>query len=462
MQNITEKLDYDFITKVIQLWIISEDLPTSKDGIKEYTGIQKAAILCIILGKETAGEVFKRLSQKHVEMITWEIARIDVVLAETNNSIIQEVMTYVDKKDFLFTGGIHYAKDVLEQSLGVDKSIDIINRLTPSLQLRPFDFVHKCDPAHLLNFIQQEHPQTIAVILSYLEPNKAAAILQNLPYEVQSDVTRRIACMDRISPEILREVERVLEKKLATISNEDYMNVGGVESVVEILNMIDHKTEKQIIEILEDDDPELAEEIKKRMLIFEDIIMLSDRDIQKVMREVDSQELAKALKDVDVEVQDKIFRNMSKRASDMLKEDMEYMGPIRKRDIEEAQEKIVTIIRKLEESSEIILCRPGEDELIGEEKKPKKNITFYKFITNLTDIQILELHNNIDLNFIIKALIHVEPCIVYKLLRSLSIRKALQFKWWLYKARKRCYDLNDMINAQEEIMNYDFKEENNE
>jgi flagellar motor switch protein FliG len=204
----------------------------------------------------------------------------------------------------------------------------------------------------------------MSLILAYLEPGKASVIIQNLPTEVQTDVARRIATMDRTSPEVLREVERVLEKKLSSLSSEDYTAAGGVESIVEILNLVDRTSEKQIIEALEAEDPELAEEIKKRMFVFEDIVMLDDRSIQKVLREVDSAELAKALKSVDEEVQDKVFRNMSKRAAGMLKEDMEFMGPIRVKDVEEAQQKIVAIIRKLEEAGEIIIARGDEDELV--------------------------------------------------------------------------------------------------
>ena len=216
----------------------------------------------------------------------------------------------------------------------------------------------------MLNFIQQEHPQTIALILAYLEPPNASMILQNLPSEIQSDVARRIATMDRTTPEVLREVERVLEKKLSTVSNEDYTSAGGVDSIVEILNLVDRASEKSIIESLEDEDPDLAEEIKKKMFIFEDIVMLSDRDIGKVLREVNTEDLSKALKQVDTEVQDKIFRNMSKRAGTMLREEMEYMGPIRIKDVEEAQQKIVSIIRHLEDKGEIVIARSEEDELV--------------------------------------------------------------------------------------------------
>jgi flagellar motor switch protein FliG len=335
-----------------------------KKGNKEFTGRQKAAIFLVTVGSEISAEIFKYLREDEIETLTFEIARLETIEPEQKDAILQEFQELMMANQFISTGGIDYARELLEKALGSQKAIDIINRLTSSLQVRPFDFIRRTDPAHLLNFIQQEHPQTIALILAYLEPNKASVILQNLPHEVQSDVARRIATMDRTSPEVLREVERVLEKKLSTLSSEDYTAAGGVGSIVEILNLVDRASEKQIIEALEDEDPELAEEIKKRMFVFEDIVMLDDRAIQKVMREVDSQELAKALKSVDTEVQDKIFKNMSKRAAGMLKEDMEYMGPVRLKDVEEAQQKIVSIIRHLEDNGEIVVARSGEDELV--------------------------------------------------------------------------------------------------
>jgi flagellar motor switch protein FliG len=337
---------------------------SKKKGVKEYTGRQKAAIFLVTIGSEISAEIFKYLREDEIETLTFEIARLETIDAEQKDAILQEFQELMMANQFISTGGIDYARELLEKSLGSQKAIDIINRLTSSLQVRPFDFIRRTDPAHLLNFIQQEHPQTIALILAYLEPNKASVILQNLPQDVQSDVARRIATMDRTSPEVLREVERVLEKKLSSLSSEDYTTAGGVESIVEILNLVDRASEKQIIEALEDEDPELAEEIKKRMFVFEDIVMLDDRAIQKVMREVDSQELAKALKSVDTEVQDKIFRNMSKRAAGMLKEDMEYMGPVRLKDVEESQQKIVSIIRHLEDTGEIVVARSGEDEMV--------------------------------------------------------------------------------------------------
>lgn len=331
---------------------------------KDMTGRQKAAIFLVTLGSEISSEIFKHLREDEIEALTFEIARLETVDAEDRDRVLQEFQELMMAQDFISTGGIEYARELLEKSLGSQKAVDIINRLTSSLQVRPFDFIRRTDPTHLLNFIQQEHPQTIALILAYLEPNKASVILSSLPHDIQSDVAKRIATMDRTSPEVLREVERVLEKKLSTLSSEDYTAAGGVESIVEILNLVDRSTEKTIIESLEEEDPELAEEIKKRMFVFEDIVMLDDRAIQKVLREVDTSELAKALKSVDTEVQDKIFRNMSKRAATLLKEDMEYMGPIRMKDVEESQQKIVSIIRKLEEQGEIVVARAGEDELV--------------------------------------------------------------------------------------------------
>ncbi len=331
---------------------------------KELTGRQKAAIFLVTLGSEVSAEIFKHLREDEIEALTFEIARLENIESEERDRVLMEFQELMMAQDFITTGGIDYARELLEKSLGSQKAIDIINRLTSSLQVRPFDFIRRTDPAHLLNFIQQEHPQTIALILAYLEPQKASIILGSLPHEIQSDVAKRIATMDRTSPEVLREVERVLEKKLSTLSSEDYTSAGGVESIVEILNLVDRSTEKVIIESLEEEDPELAEEIKKRMFVFEDIVMLDDRAIQKVLREVDTSELAKALKSVDSEVQDKIYRNMSKRAASLLKEDMEYMGPIRLKDVEEAQQKIVSIIRKLEDQGEIVVARAGEDELV--------------------------------------------------------------------------------------------------
>lgn len=330
----------------------------------EFSGKQKAAIFLLTVGPEVAADIMKRLSEAEVDTLTYEIARLDKIRPEDKEKVLQEFQELMMAQEFISRGGIDQARAILEKALGTQKAIDIVNRLTSSLQVRPFDFVRRQDPSQLLNFIQNEHPQTIALILSYLDAPKSAMILGSLSHQIQADVARRIAKMDRTSPEVLREVERVLERKLSTLSNEDYTMAGGIDVVVEVLNNVDRSTEKSIIEALEEEDPELAEEIKKKMFVFEDIVLLDDKAIQKVLRELDNQDLAKALKAVDTEVQEKIFRNMSKRAAALLREDMEFMGPIRLKDVEDAQQKIVNIIRKLEEDGEIVVARAGEDELV--------------------------------------------------------------------------------------------------
>ena len=330
----------------------------------QLTGRQKAAVFLVSLGSDVSSEIFKHLREDEIEQLTFEIARLDKIEPDDKDRVLQEFQEMMMAQEFISQGGIDYARDVLERALGTQKAIDIVNRLTSSLQVRPFDFIRRTDPSHLLNFIQGEHPQTIALILAYLDPQKAALILAELPHNTQADVAKRIAEMKRTSPDVLREVERVLERKLSTLASEDVTQAGGIDTVVEVLNNVDRGTEKIIIEALEEEDPELAEEIKKRMFVFEDIVLLDDRSIQKVLREVDTQELAKALKGVDNEVQEKIFRNMSKRAASLLREDMDFMGPIRLRDVEEAQQKIVNIIRKLEDAGDIVVARAGEEELV--------------------------------------------------------------------------------------------------
>jgi len=330
----------------------------------QLTGRQKAAIFLVSLGSDISSEIFKHLREDEIEQLTFEIARLDKIEPEDRDRVLAEFQEMMMAQEFISNGGIDYARDVLERALGTQKAIDIVNRLTSSLQVRPFDFIRRTDPSHLLNFIQGEHPQTIALILAYLDPQKGAQILSGLGHQIQADVAKRIAQMDRTSPDVLREVERVLERKLSTLASEDFTSAGGIDSIVEVLNNVDRGTEKIIIEALEEEDPELAEEIKKRMFVFEDIVLLDDRSIQKVLREVDTQDLAKALKGVDAEVQEKIYRNMSKRAASLLREDMDFMGPIRLRDVEESQQKIVNIIRKLEESGDIIVARAGEEELV--------------------------------------------------------------------------------------------------
>jgi flagellar motor switch protein FliG len=257
-----------------------------------------------------------------------------------------------------------FAHEVLTRAFGQDKAMSIIGRLTQVFTVRPFDIVRTADPDQLINFIQNEHPQTIALILAHLSAQQAAKIVKALPEGTQTEVAKKLALMDRTNPEIIREVERVLEKKLSVIMGEDYTAAGGVEAVVELLGYVDRGTEKSIIETLEIQDPELAEQIKKLMFVFDDLISIDDRGIQRLLREVDGKELSVALKGATDEVKEKLFGNMSKRAVAMLKEEMDFMGPVRVREVDEAQTKIVNIIRSLAENNEIIISRGGDEEMI--------------------------------------------------------------------------------------------------
>lgn len=330
----------------------------------ERTGREKAAMLLISLGPERSAEIFKHLKEEEIEQLTLEIANIRTVTPEEKEKVLEEFYQICLAQEYIAEGGISYAKEILEKALGTQKALDVINKLTVSLQVRPFEFVRKADPAQLLNFIQKEHPQTIALILAYLKPQQAAAVLASLPQDKQADVARRIAVMDRTSPEIIKEVERILEKNLSSLVTEGFTAAGGVQAIVNILNTVDRGTEKYIMETLEIEDTDLAEEIRKRMFVFEDILTLDNRSIQRFLREVDNNLLAVALKGATEEVQKVIYSNMSKRLAEMIREDIEYMGPVRLKDVEEAQQKIVNIIRKLEDAGEIIISRGGGDEII--------------------------------------------------------------------------------------------------
>ncbi|MGI6703176.1 MAG: flagellar motor switch protein FliG [Clostridia bacterium] len=333
-------------------------------GKENLTGREKAAILLIALGPENSSKVFKHLTDEEIEELTLEIANMRKVTPEIKNKIIEEFYQICVAQEYISEGGIEYAKEVLEKALGSQKALDIVNRLTSYLQVRPFDFVRKADPNQVLNFIQNEHPQTISLILAYLNAQQSATILSALPPEKQAEVAKRIAVMDRTSPEIIKQVERVLEKQISSLVTHDYTSAGGIQTIVNILNSVDRSTEKNIMETLEVEDTELAEEIKKRMFVFEDIITLDNRSIQRFLREADNDVLAVALKGANDEVASVIFDNMSKRLAEMITEDMEFMGPVRLRDVEEAQQKIVNTIRKLEDAGEIVISRGGGDEII--------------------------------------------------------------------------------------------------
>ena len=315
---------------------------------EEFTGLQKAAILLITLGPERSADIFKHLKEDEIEELTLEIANTRSISPQVKEDVLNEFYQICLAQQYIAEGGIGYAKELLDKALGADKAQEVISKLTASLQVRPFEFVRKTDPSQLLNFIQDEHPQTIAMILSYLTAPQASMVLGALPPEKQADVAKRIAMMDRTSPDVIKEVERVLERKLSSLVNQDYTIVGGVDAIVSILNAVDRSTEKHIME----------------SLVFEDILLLDDRAIQRVLRDVDNADLGVALKAANEEVQNVIFKNLSKRLAAMIKEDMEFMGPVRMKDVEEAQQKIVSVIRKLEDAGEIVISRGGGDEIV--------------------------------------------------------------------------------------------------
>lgn len=332
---------------------------------ERISGRQKAAILLISLGTEVSSKIFQHLPEDEIEQVSLEIANTHKIAPENKDRVFEEFHQLALAQEYINQGGIEYAKELLEKALGSTRAVEVLHRLTATLQVRPFDFVRKTDPSQLSNFIQNEHPQTIALVLAYLEPQQASVVLSSLPPDRQADVARRIAKMDSTSPDIIREVEKVLERKLSSLVTQDYASAGGVEAVVQLLAQCDRATEKVILESLEVADPELAEEIRKRMFVFEDIILLDDKSVQVVLREIDlSKDLPLAIKVASEDVKAKVYRNLSKRAAENLRENLDYLGPVRLRDIEEAQQKIVNIIRKLEDEGQVIVARGGGDEVV--------------------------------------------------------------------------------------------------
>jgi flagellar motor switch protein FliG len=322
-------------------------------------GRKKAAILLACLGAEPASKVLGTFSDEEVEQLTLDLSGLGTVDADLKANVLDQFYEMAVAKRFVAQGGIDYAKDLLERSFGSERAFEILNRLQSNLQEVPFQFLKRADPGQISSFIQEEHPQTIALIIAHLPPAIAAIILSSLPQAVQSDVVIRIATMDRTAPEIVREVERVLERKMSAVFSQGFTFAGGVKEVAEILNMIERTTEKTIMADLEERDPELADEIAKLMFTFEDIVYVDDTGIQKALREIESKDLALALKASNAEVTEKVFRNMSERAREMIKEEIEFMGPVRMRNVEDAQQKIVGVIRRLEEAGEVVISGRG-------------------------------------------------------------------------------------------------------
>ncbi len=328
-------------------------------------GIRKAAILLVQIGQEKAAKVLAHLRESEVEAISAEISQLEALAAEETEDVVREFRELATAQINISRGGPAFARAILEESLGPDRAESIMNRLAASALQLPFQFLHRADPRQLLSFIAGEHPQVIAVVLAHLPSDKATLVLSGLDPQRQAEVAHRIAVMDRTSPEILEQLEGALERKMSSVLQPmDFSNVGGLDPLIQIINRSDRTTERLIVEGLEQRDPELAEEVKSRMFMFEDITQLEDRYMQLVLRQVESSDLAVALKGVSEEVRLKVTRNMSERAATTLLEDVDLLGPVLLRQVEEAQQKIILTIRRLEDAGEIVLRRGGDDEYV--------------------------------------------------------------------------------------------------
>ena len=332
-------------------------------SVRYMTNSQKVAALLIALGPKAASEIMKNIEDEmEVEHIALEIASLQRINPETLNAILSEFYSIFQASGYLASGGVSYARQLLNEAYGESQADKILERLVATLQTNPFDFFNNADPAQLATSFQNENPQLVALVLAYLKPERSAAILGALSPEMQADVALRIADMDRTNPEVLREVERIMENKFSSVVTADFSMAGGIESLAEIINRSDRTTEKAILDSLEMKDPEIAEQVRELMFVFEDIVHLDDRSIQRVLREVDTKDLALSLKGATQDVTDKIFKNMSERAATILKDDMEYMGPVRAKDVQEKQTYIVSIIRALEGAGEITVSRGAEED----------------------------------------------------------------------------------------------------
>ncbi|MBX6371434.1 MAG: flagellar motor switch protein FliG [Acidothermus sp.] len=334
--------------------------------MSDVPGLRKAAVLMVQLGKERSARVLAKMRESEVEAITGEIARLDSIDPALVERVVSEFEEMALAHRFYNRGGLAFAREILEASLGAEKARSIIERLQATLTEMPFQFLRRVDPRQIVSFLHEEHPQTIALVISHMGSEQAAIVLSGLEPELQADVAHRIAIMSRVSPATVRLVESVFEKKLATLLTQagEATSVGGLQPLVDIINRSDRTTEKLILEALEQRDRELAEQVRAQMFMFEDIVNLDDRSVQRVLREVETNDLATALKGVRDEVKEKIFRNMSERAGENLKEEISLLGPVRLKAVEEAQAKIIHTIRQLEEAGEIVIHRGSDDEFI--------------------------------------------------------------------------------------------------
>jgi len=333
-------------------------------ALNDISPKEKAAILLISLGKEYSAELYKYLSEDEISDLTLSITTTRRVDAEVRETIITEFYEMCLTQKFITEGGIDYAREILEQAIGPEKAAEMIRKLSSSLQVRPFDFIRRVDSNQILNVIHNEHPQIIALVLSYIEPKQSAQIIASLPPDRQTEIISRISNMGSTSPEYVKEAERILERKITSMGFTENIIVGGIDTIVDIINALDRASEKNILESLDINDSELADEIRKRLFVFEDIAKLNNVTVQRVLREINNADLAIALKMATEDVTRTIFTNISKRLQEMIKDDMEVMGPVRVRDVEDAQQRIVNVIRRLEDDGEIVVSRGEGDDMI--------------------------------------------------------------------------------------------------
>lgn len=337
----------------------------AKQSSSKITPATKVAAIMIVLGAESAAEVYKYLKDDEIEEITSEIAKIDTLSSEEIKEIVDDFYDMCITQNIITEGGEAYAKEVLDKAFGPQRSAFLMEQISRSGKVRAFEKVRKVDYKNLQMLLQNEHPQTISIVLSYARADQASAIISELPREIQLDVIKRISNLDRASPEIIDIVESVLNKKLSAITSVNVMEMGGINYIAEIMNRVDRKTEKYIFEELSSEDPVLADDIKKLMFVFEDIIYLDNMEIQTFIREVDTKDLTVALKSASEDVTNVILNNMSQRQRETITTDMQYLHNVRMRDVEEAQQKIVSVIRRLEEAGDIVISKGGEDEIIA-------------------------------------------------------------------------------------------------
>jgi flagellar motor switch protein FliG len=339
--------------------------PTGLAGMAKMTGATKAAVMMVTLGADACAQIFKSLEEEDIEILTAEIARLDGITPEMRERVLEEFHQMAVAQKFILQGGVDYAKQALEAAVGPRRAREILEKVQSTIRHTGFSLLKDVEPQQLVNFIQKEHPQTVALLLAHMDSDQAAPILSALPQELQVDVTTRLATMQSVSPDVLEQVEEVLSQQMKSLFGGNVSEVGGVKFVAEMLNQVDRGAEKNILGNLERENPELATEIKNLMFVFEDIGLLDDRGIQRVLKEVDTKELGLALKGASEAVSEKFFKNMSSRAAEMMKEDMQFMGPVKLKDVEAAQQRIVDVVRRLEDDGEIVISgRGGEDEIV--------------------------------------------------------------------------------------------------